>query len=32
MVLVEGMGEAGFFDWVSLRLARALASGPWPFC
>ena len=24
MVLVEGMGEAGFFDWVSLRLARAL--------
>ena len=23
MVLVEGMGEAGFFDWVSLRLARA---------
>ena len=28
MVLVEGMGEAGFFDWVSLRLARALGFRP----
>lgn len=28
MVMAEGMSEAGFFDWVCLRLARALGFRP----
>lgn len=30
MVMVEGMGEAGFFDWLCLRLAKTVNYKPAP--
>ena len=30
MVMVEGMSEAGFFDWLCLRLAKSLGFRPMP--
>ena len=30
MVMVEGMSEAGFFDWLCLRLAKSLEFRPMP--
>ena len=30
MVMVEGMSEAGFFDWLCLRLAKSLRFRPMP--
>jgi Na+/H+ antiporter NhaD/arsenite permease-like protein len=30
MVMVEGMGEAGFFDWMCLRLAKTVNYKPAP--
>ena len=30
MIMVEAMSEAGFFDWVCLRLAKALGFRPMP--
>ena len=30
MVMVEGMSEAGFFDWICLRLAKLLKFRPMP--
>ncbi len=30
MVMVESMSEAGFFDWICLRLAKALSFRPMP--